>query len=197
MAIEALPNAVSAPGRAGEIAGEAGGRGGAQGEAFAQLLAQPAAGGQPTAALDAVARTSPLQAGGQAGLGEDILGSLRRFGQTVGRMEEMGAFKPRAAQAAASQAAASQAATSLAGHGSAPGAAQPPALLPGPAEQHPRAGRSVRAGEDHIEAAMAMAQDALGHQAQLYGVMMNFTLVHSSAESLNKSLKTLLTQGGG
>ena len=42
-----------------------------------------------------------------------------------------------------------------------------------------------------------MAQDALGQQAQLYKVMMDFTLVHASAESLNKSLKTLLTQGGG
>lgn len=189
MAIEALPNAVAAPSRLGELpGGGVDGRGKAQGDAFAQLLAQPAAvSGQQPAALGLMMQTAPLQAGGQTGIGEDIFGSLRKFGQTIGRMEEMGGYRPRSAQAGNVQA----------GQAPATSARQPSAVLPGPAEQDPRAGRRAQSGEDHINKAMEMAQDALGHQAQLYKVMMDFTLVHSSAESLNKSLKTLLTQGGG
>lgn len=176
MAIEAFSNAITPTTGLEQTPGMTGDQGRTQGEAFTQLLTQP-----PAPSLDVALRTSMLQAGGQSGLGENISGSLRKFGQTIDRMETMGAHKPRGARA---------------GQEPAPGSTQP-SVLPGPAERNPGTARRAKAGEDHINEAMEMAQDALGHQAQLYKVMMDFTLVHSSAESLNKSLKTLLTQGGG
>ncbi len=168
MAIEALPNVVAAPSRPEGTPADVGG-GQAQGNAFAQLLAQP----RPSEAR--------LEAGGTSGVGEQLSAGLQRFGQTIGKMEQIGAYKQHGAQAG-------QAPTS---------AAAQPTVLPGPAEQNLGAARRAQTGQDHISQAMGMAHDALGQQAQLYKVMMDFTLVHSSAESLNKSLKALLTQGGG
>ncbi len=188
MSIEALANTVAAPSRLegapGDVGGHVGGGHGGNGDAFAQLLAQTAAGTGPNGGE--TVRTLDLQAGGPPGVGEEMSAGLRRFGQTVGKMQEIGAFKQRKAEA---------------GQGLGADATQSPGLqspvLRGPAEQDPRAARRAGSGQDHMNQAMTMAQDALGQQAQLYKVMMDFTLVHSSAESLNKSLKTLLTQGGG
>lgn len=188
MSIEALANTVAAPSRLEGAPGGVGGHGG-NGDAFAQLLAQTAAGAGPDGG-EAV-RTLNLQASGPPGVGEEMSAGLRRFGQTVGKMQEIGAFKQRKAEAGQGLGADAMQSPGL----QSPGLQSP--VLRGPAEQDPRAARRVGSGQDHVNQAMTMAQDALGQQAQLYKVMMDFTLVHSSAESLNKSLKTLLTQGGG
>ena len=149
----------------------------AQGDAFAQQLAAQA---QPATSAPVSIPISALQSGGQAGLGEQILGSLQKFGQTVGKMEEMGMAKPGRTLS----------------DGQAASVFQPSAPLLGPV-QHNQGGNRPQTADENIKQALGKAEEALGHQAQLYGVMMDFTLVHSSAESLNKSLKTLLTQGGG
>ena len=150
-----------------------------QAEQFAQLLASSATGAGQQPPLDA--QVANLQAGSRDGFGEDVLGALRGLGQTISKMESVGTYRAR---------------TGPASHDLGAASTQPPAL-PGPAERNPGASRRAKPGNDVIDQAMAMANDALGQQAQLYKVMMDFTLVQSSAESLNKALKTLLTQGGG
>lgn len=181
MAAEAFLNAVTPANGLEQPHGTGGGQDSTQGEAFAQLLAQPPA-AAPDAALDVVMRTSMLRPGGAPGLGEDVSAGLRRFGETMNRMEQMGTYKPSGSRA---------------GQGSARTAASQPSVLPGPAEKGLVPGGGTRTAEDYIAKAEEMAQDAMARQSQLYKVVMDFTLVHSSAESLNKSLKTLLTQGGG
>ncbi len=182
MSIEALSTVTAAPARLEGLQGSAGGGSQAHGDVFAQMLAQPpAAGGPQPNAAGVPARIQVLGSSGQTGLGEDVIASLRKFGQTVGKMEDIGAYKQSGARS---------------NGGPAAGAPQPSAL-PGPAEQDPKGARRTQAGQDYIGQAVEMANESLGQQAQLYKVMMDFTLVQSSAESLNKSLKTLLTQGGG
>lgn len=175
MSIEALSAATAAPARLDGLGSDAGST--AHGDSFARLLAQaPGEGGTRPADTPA-----PFLGGAPAGLGEEVVAGLRRFGRTVGKMEDIGAFKKRA----------------IPGAEALPGGAPQPPVLPGPAELDPKSIRRPPSGQEVIGQAMDMARDSLGQQAQLYRVMMDFTLVHSSAESLNKSLKTLLTQGGG
>jgi hypothetical protein len=42
-----------------------------------------------------------------------------------------------------------------------------------------------------------LVREGMEHQAKMYGVAFEFGLVEASMESVNKALKSLLTQGGG
>ena len=103
--------------------------------------------------------------------GDEILNSLQRFSQAVQDIGKLGAHAPT---------------TQL--H---PGPAASPVGAPAnaPDQQLP--------ASNAVDELQHMFSDGMAAQAKMYGAVFNLGLVQSSGESVNKSLKSLITQGGG
>ena len=120
------------------------------------------------------------------GLGDAVLSSLRRFGRAVQTLETIGSEwkQPSSATArGASALARGPAAARLAMPGNPPSAAQ--GTSPNPQAQ------------TAVDQASNLFREGMEDQARMYGVAFEFGLVEASMESVNKALKSLLTQGGG
>lgn len=111
-------------------------------------------------------------------LGDQVLNGLRKLGKSVEAMGNMG-LPPHGAKA--------------------PSAAKP--ALPNTA---PPGGVPTQQGAtptqdlaSNFRDMHAMWEGGMQHQKQLYATVFEFELVQESAQSMMKSLKSLLTQGGG
>lgn len=124
-------------------------------------------------------RAGSIARGGN--LGDQVLGSLEKLGHSVEAMGKMGsapASKPSKAPAAGT-----------------PSANAPPANAPSPAPAAKDAAQ--KPGGAGMSDLRAMWETGMQHQKQLYATVFEFELVQESAQSMLKSLKSLLTQGGG
>ena len=104
-------------------------------------------------------------------LGDQVLNGLQKLGKSVEAMGNMGA-PPRNAKASS--------------------AAKP--ALPNTA---PQGGTPTQDLASNLRDMHAMWEGGMQHQKQLYATVFEFELVQESAQSMMKSLKSLLTQGGG
>ena len=151
---------------------------------FAALL-PPEQAGEPqaaTAKTETAVRLAPPGSG--SGLGDAVLGTLQRFGRTVQTLDAMGSWaQPGSAAADAPALPRGPAAAPLAAPGN-----------PSPAPQVAHLDVQVQAVFDQTRALWSEGMEA---QAKMYSAAFELGLVEASAESVNKSLKTLLTQGGG
>ncbi len=101
-------------------------------------------------------------------LGDQVLNTLQKLGKSVEAMGNMGAPSRDAKAPSAAKAA-------------------PPSTAP--------QGGAPR--QDFASDMRAMWEGGMQHQKQLYATVFEFELVQESAQSMLKSLKSLLTQGGG
>lgn len=104
-------------------------------------------------------------------LGDQVLNGLRKLGKSVEAMGNMG-LPPHDAKA--------------------PSAAKP--ALP---DTVPQGGAPTQDLASNLRDMHAMWEGGMQHQKQLYATVFEFELVQESAQSMMKSLKSLLTQGGG
>ena len=110
-------------------------------------------------------------------LGDQVLNGLRKLGKSIEAMSNMGA--PSHDPKPSSTAKASFAAKPKSSNAPPEGTAQTRDLGSDLREMH------------------AMWEGGMQHQRQLYKTVFEFELVQESAQSMMKSLKSLLTQGGG
>ena len=103
-------------------------------------------------------------------LGDQVLGGLEKLGRSVEAMQAMDAAKPATKVAAAT--------------------ARPSTAPPQKGAQQPGASNPLGEMRDLFET-------GLRHQSQVYATVFNFELIQETSQSMLKSLKSLLTQGGG
>lgn len=103
-------------------------------------------------------------------LGDQVLGGLEKLGRSVEAMEGWGSPRP------------------------APKTAAAPAASAGAAPQH---GAQKQNQSDPVSDMRNLWETSMRDQRQTYSTMFNFELIAESSQSLLKSLKSLLTQGGG
>ena len=101
------------------------------------------------------------------GLGDQVLNGLEKLGRSMEKFNAMGSAPTRPT----------------------------PAVMTAPVDP----GNAAHAGAntDPLGALHDMWQDGIQQQKQLYATVFEFELVEESSESMMKSLKSLLTQGGG
>lgn len=176
----------------GTLPGGAGGAGGhgADAQSFAATLPQeqlPAQGaGLPGPAASAPVTPAPasnlhLATPPGTSVGDAILGTLQRFGQSVQGLNKLAATPstPRL-----------------------PGPASAALTAGSPAQGQPPGGvvGQSQPGQSKTDAAMHDIQsiwnDSMSYQAKMYNVAFNFGMVEASTESINKAIKTLLNPGG-
>ncbi len=118
-------------------------------------------------------------------LGDQVLGGLEKLGRSVEAMQGLGA--PGAMEK--SIAAKTRGATDLA-------AKSPVAGGPG-AGGAPRPGPQPDKAGDPVNQMRELWATSMRDQRQSYSLMCDFELISQSSQSMLKSLKSLLTQGGG
>lgn len=143
---------------------------GADGAAFTSALdaAQPT----PVVQRASFPVVSPAQ-GSTGTLGDDVLRSLERFGRSVNSLQKMGVEAQKSVEAL-------QASRSL------PAGPASAAITPG--------GSATRVATQTDMAEVFKV--AMSDQARLYGVMTEVCMGRSVGNSLNQTVKTLLTQNG-
>ncbi len=129
-------------------------------------------------------RAGSIARGGN--LGDQVLGSLEKLGHSVEAMGKMGSV-PASKLSKAPSAGIPSANT--------PSANASSANAPSPAPAAKDAAQ--KPGGADMSDLRAMWETGMQHQKQLYATVFEFELVQESAQSMLKSLKSLLTQGGG
>ena len=100
-------------------------------------------------------------------LGDQVLNGLEKLGRSMEKFNAMGSAPTRPASA----------------------------VMTVPSD--PKATSQAGAKADPLGTLQDMWQDGIQQQKQLYATVFEFELVEESSESMMKSLKSLLTQGGG
>ena len=141
---------------------------------FQSMLGNGAAGAptQPAGADPQAYRQGTVAPGNR--LGDQVLSSLKKLGQNVEGMGAWGAEKPGAKK---------------------PGAkAQPPSA---PSPDGTLNGAPSQGASSAVSEMRDLFDTGMRQQSQMYATVFNFELVQESSQSMLKSLKSLLTQGGG
>ena len=148
----------------------AGSGGGPSQAEFSSALDNAAANPPPQVALE----PKPLAQGLIAShnrLGDQVLNGLQKLGKSV---EAMGSF------------------------GATPhGAKVPSAAKPSPSAAPSQTNPATQDFNSNLRDMQAMWEGGMQRQKQLYQTVFEFQVVQESAQSMMKSLKSLLTQGGG
>ncbi len=110
-------------------------------------------------------------------LGDQVLNGLRKLGKSIEAMSNMGApsHDPKPLSTATTSSAAK----------------------PKPSNAPPEGAAQTRDSGSDLREMHAMWEGGMQRQRQLYKTVFEFELVQESAQSMMKSLKSLLTQGGG